>query len=373
MDAALALDRRHGPRGAPRRADLLQVALRLRDRAVLVDSLDDGRLRGDQVRERRDHVARRRPVLPARAHARQPARRGGHRRRLGRVPGHGLRDVDRLRRPRVPLLRALLLARGPRAPLEGAPGRRTRDRRPSPAATSSARSSSRASLVALRDRGRRPLAHRAHDRASCGATGRAATRSARSPWWSAHSSSSTASSCSTSTSGRYTTQYYEEPHGRPGPRRRALVRDRARRAAGDRRPHLAPAPRAPRRPHLPRLSSPGRRRRSGHSRSTPPSRPRTSRRSSRRSGRSATSSTSRPLLILGTVMVFESKRIDRRVVAGATAFVLVLFLFKAIQIGWPYYDAPGSSIAAVPRVPETLDDTRPPPRAPRVHSRSQSS
>ncbi len=53
-----------------------------------------------------------------------------------------------------------------------------------------------------------------------------------------------------------------------------------------------------------------------------------------------------PLLILGTVMVFESKRINRWVVAGATAFVLVLFLFKAIQIGWPYYEAPGSSLAA---------------------------
>jgi len=54
-----------------------------------------------------------------------------------------------------------------------------------------------------------------------------------------------------------------------------------------------------------------------------------------------------PLLILGTVMVFESRRVDRRVVAAATAFVVVLFLFKPIQFGWPYYDAPGSALAAV--------------------------
>jgi hypothetical protein len=54
-----------------------------------------------------------------------------------------------------------------------------------------------------------------------------------------------------------------------------------------------------------------------------------------------------PLLILGTVMVFESRRLDKRLVAAATAFVVVMFLFKAIQLGWPYYDAPGSALAAV--------------------------
>jgi hypothetical protein len=53
-----------------------------------------------------------------------------------------------------------------------------------------------------------------------------------------------------------------------------------------------------------------------------------------------------PLLILGTVMVFESKRVNRWFLAGATAFVVVLFAFKAIQLGWPYYEAPGSSFAA---------------------------
>jgi len=54
-----------------------------------------------------------------------------------------------------------------------------------------------------------------------------------------------------------------------------------------------------------------------------------------------------PLLILGTVMVFEAKRLDKRAVAAATALVVAMFLFKAIQFGWPYYDAPGSSLAAV--------------------------
>jgi hypothetical protein len=46
-------------------------------------------------------------------------------------------------------------------------------------------------------------------------------------------------------------------------------------------------------------------------------------------------------------MVFESRRLNKRLVAAATAFVVVMFLFKAIQFGWPYYDAPGSALAAV--------------------------
>jgi hypothetical protein len=54
-----------------------------------------------------------------------------------------------------------------------------------------------------------------------------------------------------------------------------------------------------------------------------------------------------PLLILGAVMVFESRRLDKRLVAAATALVLVMFLLKPIQLGWPYYDAPGSALAAV--------------------------
>jgi hypothetical protein len=54
-----------------------------------------------------------------------------------------------------------------------------------------------------------------------------------------------------------------------------------------------------------------------------------------------------PLLLIGTALVFESRRIDRRLFAGAAGFVLVIVLVKAIQLGWPYYDAPGSAIPAV--------------------------
>jgi len=54
-----------------------------------------------------------------------------------------------------------------------------------------------------------------------------------------------------------------------------------------------------------------------------------------------------PLLLLGTAMVLEAKRIDWRVLAGAIAFVLVLVLFKNVQLGWPYYEAPGSAIPGI--------------------------
>jgi hypothetical protein len=54
-----------------------------------------------------------------------------------------------------------------------------------------------------------------------------------------------------------------------------------------------------------------------------------------------------PLLLIGTALVFEARRIDRRLFAGSVGFVLLLVLAKAIQLGWPYYDAPGSAIPAV--------------------------
>ena len=53
-----------------------------------------------------------------------------------------------------------------------------------------------------------------------------------------------------------------------------------------------------------------------------------------------------PLLLLGTAMVFEARRLDWRVVGAATAFVVVMVAFKAIQLGFPYYEAPGSAFAA---------------------------
>jgi hypothetical protein len=57
-----------------------------------------------------------------------------------------------------------------------------------------------------------------------------------------------------------------------------------------------------------------------------------------------------PLLLLGTAMVFESKKLDWRVVAAATAFVGVMVAFKEIQWLFPYYDAPGESFVALLRV-----------------------
>jgi hypothetical protein len=54
-----------------------------------------------------------------------------------------------------------------------------------------------------------------------------------------------------------------------------------------------------------------------------------------------------PLLLLGTAMVFQAKRIDRNVFAGATALVALIVLVKNIQLSWPYYDAPGSAIPAI--------------------------
>jgi len=54
-----------------------------------------------------------------------------------------------------------------------------------------------------------------------------------------------------------------------------------------------------------------------------------------------------PLLIIGTVLVFESRRLDWRAVAAASAFVLLLVTEKAFQTGWPYFEAPGFAIPAI--------------------------
>ncbi len=53
-----------------------------------------------------------------------------------------------------------------------------------------------------------------------------------------------------------------------------------------------------------------------------------------------------PLLLLGTAMVFQAKRLNWWLVAASTGFVLVMVAFKAIQVGYPYYEAPGSAIPA---------------------------
>jgi hypothetical protein len=55
-----------------------------------------------------------------------------------------------------------------------------------------------------------------------------------------------------------------------------------------------------------------------------------------------------PLLLVGTAIVFESRRIDWRVVAAASAFVLFLVFFKKYQLDYPYFEAPGFAILTIP-------------------------
>ncbi len=54
-----------------------------------------------------------------------------------------------------------------------------------------------------------------------------------------------------------------------------------------------------------------------------------------------------PLLIVATVMVYEAKQLDRRVVAAATAFVAFLLAAKGFELAWPYFEAPGFALPAL--------------------------
>lgn len=54
-----------------------------------------------------------------------------------------------------------------------------------------------------------------------------------------------------------------------------------------------------------------------------------------------------PLMLLGTAMVFESRRIDWRVVVAVSAFVVWLIYDKPFQLLFPYFEAPGFAILAV--------------------------
>jgi hypothetical protein len=54
-----------------------------------------------------------------------------------------------------------------------------------------------------------------------------------------------------------------------------------------------------------------------------------------------------PLLLLGTALVFESRRIDVRIVAAASAFVLFLVWAKPPNLLFPYFEAPGFGILDV--------------------------
>jgi len=54
-----------------------------------------------------------------------------------------------------------------------------------------------------------------------------------------------------------------------------------------------------------------------------------------------------PMMLLGTAMVFESRRIDWRVVAVVSLFVVWLIYDKPFQLDFPYFEAPGYAILAV--------------------------
>jgi hypothetical protein len=54
-----------------------------------------------------------------------------------------------------------------------------------------------------------------------------------------------------------------------------------------------------------------------------------------------------PLLLIATVLVFESRRLDWRLVAAASAFVAFLVAVKGFQLAWPYFEAPGFAIPAI--------------------------
>ncbi len=109
MDADLPFDRVHRSRRAQRPAHLLQVVVRVSARAVLVDPLDDNRVRSDQVHERRRDDTGGDPDLPARANARAAPGRRRCGAAGGTDPRYDVRDLDRSRGARVSLVRALLV------------------------------------------------------------------------------------------------------------------------------------------------------------------------------------------------------------------------------------------------------------------------
>jgi hypothetical protein len=54
-----------------------------------------------------------------------------------------------------------------------------------------------------------------------------------------------------------------------------------------------------------------------------------------------------PLMLVGTAMVFEARRIDWRVVGVVSLFVVWLVYAKSFQLLFPYFEAPGFAILAV--------------------------
>jgi hypothetical protein len=54
-----------------------------------------------------------------------------------------------------------------------------------------------------------------------------------------------------------------------------------------------------------------------------------------------------PLFLIGTALVFEARRVDWRIVAAASAFVLFLIWAKPPNLLFPYFEAPGFAILDV--------------------------
>jgi hypothetical protein len=54
-----------------------------------------------------------------------------------------------------------------------------------------------------------------------------------------------------------------------------------------------------------------------------------------------------PLMLIGSALVLESRRIDWRIVALASAFVVFLIYEKPLQLLYPYFEAPGFGILTI--------------------------
>ena len=64
-----------------------------------------------------------------------------------------------------------------------------------------------------------------------------------------------------------------------------------------------------------------------------------------------------PLLLIGTALVFEAKRVDWRLVAVGSVLVLVMVLYKPLVSSVPYYEAPGFGILSLAHDHFNWDDT----------------
>jgi hypothetical protein len=55
-----------------------------------------------------------------------------------------------------------------------------------------------------------------------------------------------------------------------------------------------------------------------------------------------------PLMLIGTALVLQAKRIDWRIVAAASVLVVFLIYDKDLQLLFPYFEAPGFAILTIP-------------------------